>query len=564
MDKTLRIGTSDFRKYIESDGYFIDKTLLIKEVIDSTHEVLVFPRPRRFGKTLNLSMLKYFFDCNKKDTAKLFKDFEISRCEKKYTEKQGQYPVIFLTLKDVKKETFEGCIARFKSLLSDLYIEHNYLLKSDVLDANEKINFERIIKEEANIEKYEASLKHLSKSLSEYHKQSVLILIDEYDTPIHAGYSYNYYNQVISFMRNFMSDAFKDNEYLYKGVITGILRIARESIFSGLNNPGIFTILNYSFADKFGFTENETLQLLKDSGLADKIDMVRHWYNGYKFGDTENIYNPWSISNYIAMHREGFKPYWVNTSSDDLIRKRINEKDGDEIRNDIERLIKGETIEKNLNENMVFPDLNTDKELLWSLLTFSGYLTTVKNVKEKLYELKIPNYEITTLFKEIILGWLNTSLKLGTSLLYKTVESLKTNQTEQFKIQFKKLIGDTLSYYDIATEPEKVYHAYVLGLLTIVSDEYVIKSNRESGDGRYDILLRPYDVNSYGIVIEIKTLPKDASKRQIAGKLSAALRQISKNRYYNELLENHVTNHIQIAMVFAGKDVHIKTKANTC
>jgi len=560
MNKRLKIGTSDFRNTIEANGYYVDKTLLIKEVIDSEHEVLLFPRPRRFGKTLNLSMLRYFFDLNQKNTAALFTDLKIWQEEEKYRSMQGKYPVIYLTLKDIKNESFDEFVSSIKYLIIKLFEEHDYLLNSEVLRASEKMRYEQIISEKESTKIYENSLKDLSDYLYRFHNKKVVILIDEYDTPIHTAFYYNYYDKVISFMRNFLSAAFKDNVYLYKGVITGILRVSRESIFSGLNNLGVYSILSYHFSDKFGFTETETKDLLTYFKLIDNYEDIKKWYNGYKFGDTENIYNPWSIVNYVAKSAEGCQAHWVNTSSDELIRNRITEKNAESIRQDIEKLIKGETLSKILDENIVFANLDSEKELLWSLLTFSGYLTILKQEGDFHY-IKIPNYEIQTLYRMIILDWLNISVKFSKSLLYETTTNLLENKIVEFEKNFKRLLGDTLSYFDISNEAEKIYHAYMLGMLAITRGEYLVKSNRESGDGRYDILLMPLESDKYGVVIEIKTLTKEATKEQIDAKLTEALAQISENEYYKELIDNNIGKRIELGIVFAGKNIAVRANS---
>ena len=557
--KTLQIGSSNFKDFIESDGYFVDKTLLIQEVIDTHFKVLLIPRPRRFGKSINLSMLKSYFDAGEKDTAKLFESFKIWQAGEYYTSKQGKYPVIHLSLKGGKATTFEKSQTHIFSILTDVYREFSWLLETDTLDVNEKNDFSQIAARTADASLYDSALKKLSKYLSEYYGEKVLILMDEYDAPIHTGFYHGYYNQIIELMKSLMGNTFKDNDALYKGVITGILRIAKESIFSDLNNPGIFTILSATFDDKFGFTEEEVHKLLTYYDLAQNSEQVKKWYDGYTFGHTDHIYNPWSIINYIARHTEGFKPYWVNTSSDDLIKSRIIEKEATEMRSSIEKLLLGETVPRRIDENIVFSDFDEDRELLWSLLTFCGYLSPVEQVgAEEDHELRIPNYEIKLLFKNIILEWFRKELKVRQSTLRAMAKSLKENRIPDFKRYFKKIMGDTFSYFDTNTEPERVYQAYVLGLLGIMGDEYVIKSNKESGLGRYDILLLPRNNNNYGIIIEIKQLKKTASADRIKVELSDALKQITKNKYYKELIAHKVQNRIEMAMVFVGKEVHLE------
>ena len=559
-DKKLIIGNSNFKSLIERNGYFVDKTLFIKELIDNEYDVVLIPRPRRFGKTLNLSMLRYFFDINEPDTAQLFEPFKIWQSGEAYVQEQGKYPVIELSLKDIKESSYENCELFLKEIIADLYQKKRYVLVGDFLNDFEKKEFAEIMRKQAHIVTYKSSLQKLSQYLFRYHHEKVIILLDEYDNPIHAGYIHGYFSEIIDFMKSFMGSAFKGNTYLYKGVITGILRISKESVFSDLNNLGVYTVLNYAFSDKFGFTEAETFSLLQTFGLGHQFEEVKQWYNGYQMGNSKNIYNPWSMVGFIAKHEEGFKPHWVNTSSDHLIREQIITKSAHEIRENIGHLLKGGTISKDINENIIFSDLETQQELLWSLLLFSGYLTIDQFVKVKKYLLKIPNYEIKTLFQDMILQWLNTGLQLQTSLLQTTIESLTNNQIEKFEHHFKQIMGDTFSYYDIHTEAERVFQSYVLGLLAILSDDYIIRSNRESGAGRYDILLLPYDKSRYGIIIEIKTLAKDATKRKISMNLNKGLKQMDRNAYFKELLDHKVERQIEMVMVFAGKEVHIKTK----
>ena len=378
-------------------------------------------------------------------------------------------------------------------------------------------------------------------------------------------------------MRSLLSGAFKDNKYLYKGVITGILRVSKESIFSGLNNMGVYSILDDRFSDCFGFTETEVKQILLDFEVTSDYGEIKKWYDGYKIGDTSDIYNPWSILNYALEFNKGFQPFWVNTSSDDLLKEQLKGRNENYTREQLLKLINNETIEKTIDQNFVFQDLETDKELLWTLLTFSGYLTTESKRDVNNFMLKIPNYEIKFVFKNIILKWLSVDIKIRKTLLEDTTKYLITNQIEKFEKGFKEIISDTFSYFDTKGEPENVYpvefkelfnrvnQSYVLGLLAIIGDDYIIKSNRESGEGRYDIILIPHDKTQYGIVIEIKQIKKRAKEKEVSfskridDKIYEALYQIESNRYYNELIINGITNIIKLPIVFAGKVPHIST-----
>lgn len=561
----LNLGNSDFKDIIENSNYFVDKTLLIEEIINSENQVLLLPRPRRFGKTLNLSMLRYFFDISQPENEKLFKHLKIWQTEQNVISKRGKYPVIYLSFKDAKANTWNETYKYILNEIINQYSAHDYLLKNTLLKQHERNTYLEILNKKADSVDYADSIKKLSEYLCRYYKEKVVILVDEYDTPIQSGYE-KFYDEVISFMRNLLGGAFKDNNYLYKGVITGILRVSRESIFTGLNNIGVYTVLDDDFSDKFGFIEAEVKQILADFEVTTDYSQIKKWYDGYKFGNTSDIYNPWSILNYAKSYINGFKPYWVNTSSDELIREQLKEPNANNTREQLYLLINSETIEKRINENFIFPNLNTNTELLWSLLVFSGYLTIDNKLNINEYTLKIPNYEIRFVFKNIIIDWLNLDVKIKQSLLIETTKYLINNDIEKFEKGFKEIIGDTFSYFDIKGEPENVYQSYVLGLLAIIGDDYVIKSNRESGEGRYDIMLIPHDKSRYGIVIEIKQINRDDKENndafiaRIENKINEALNQIEKNKYYKELIDNKITNIIRLPIVFAGKVPYIRPK----
>jgi len=560
--KKLDLGNSDFKSIIENNNYFVDKSLFIEEVINSQSQVILLPRPRRFGKTLNLSMLKYYFAINQLENKNLFTNLKIWQTAPEIKEKQAKYPVIHVSFKDAKANSWEDAYKLIVIQLIKLYLSHDYLLNSGVLKDAEKITFNEIIYKKADSTEYSDSLFKLSDYLYRYYHQKVVILVDEYDTPIQAGYN-NFYDKAISFMRNLLSGAFKDNTSLYKGVITGILRVSRESIFTGLNNVSVHSVLDNEFSDKFGFTEVETKQILKDFEVPTEYEEIKKWYDGYKIGQTTDIYNPWSILNYTVGYKNGFKTYWANTSSNELLKEQLADRNENYTREQLLGLINNETIEKEIDENFVFPNLDKNKELLWSLLTFSGYLTSINKIGRKSYELKIPNYEIKTVFQDIILDWLNTDLKIKQALLIDTTKYLINNEIDKFETGFKKIMGDTFSYFDINGEPENVYQSYVLGLLAIIGDDYIIKSNRESGEGRYDILLIPHDKTKFGIVIEIKQIVRNEKEdnetfiKKIDDKIKEAKKQIDKNKYYMELIDNKISKIIKLPIVFAGKEPYI-------
>ncbi len=391
--------------------------------------------------------------------------------------------------------------------------------------------------------------------------------MDEYDAPIQSAYE-DYYDDAVDFMRSLMSGAFKDNSNLHKGVITGILRVSRESIFSDLNNIGVFSIMQNKFANNFGFSEKEVKEFFTYFNISVPFEEIKTWYDGYRFGDLSGIYNPWSAIKFVSNSQEErkaeFKPFWVNTSSNNLIKNLIKNKANSSIRSEILKLLNDEPIEKNIEENFVFSDLKTDNQLIWTLFLFSGYITVKKHIAKKKYALKIPNYEVKTIFQDIIIHWFKTDIKVRTELLENMANSLINNDLKTFEKSFKEIMGDTFSYYDTAKNNEYVFHAYMLGLLAIIGDDYILKSNRESGDGRYDIMLIPKQIKgNNGVVIEIKRTEKQQENEsdedfhdRINKKIKEAEKQINKNKYHKELLYNGIAeeNIVKVPIVFAGKE----------
>ena len=573
-DKTLKIGRSDFGLFIKNGYYLVDKTKLIYDFHNNSNDIILFPRPKRFGKTLNLSMIEYFYDIQKLTDKILFSKLEIAQRKVFCDEHQNKYPVINISLKNVKASSWKKCYEAFKSEIADLYSRHEYLLVSEKLSERDKKQFSQIINENATQTKFEFSLKHLSKYLEQHWGQKVLILVDEYDAPIISAFNSTntpiksedkenktYYEKVIEFMQGLLGGAYKGNGALFKGMITGVMRVGRESIFSEWNNFDVFGITSNYFSDNFGFTEKETGKILKDFGLENKKEEIKYWYDGYKFGDKSNIYNPWSIVNYIGKSKDGFKPYWINSGDYSLIKNRIVEIG---VKDKVHKLIEGEIIEEELYDNFVFQDFETNDRLFWSLLTDNGYLTQEGKAKYDNHKLRIPNKEI----------------KITRDLLIETADNLINNKIEEFENGFRKIVGDTLSYYDIAEKTDKqtkekivtneqIYHVYTLGLLAILTDDYIIKSNKESGEGRYDIMLVPYDKNRNGVVIEIKSIGKQGKSeekkdfiKRVNNEIKGALNQIDKNRYYTELIENKINpdNIIKLTIVFAGKEPYINEK----
>ncbi|KYH35154.1 putative AAA-ATPase [Clostridium tepidiprofundi DSM 19306] len=554
MKKRIPIGVSDFKSIIEENYYFVDKSLFIKEVIEDGSKVILIPRPRRFGKTLNLSMLKYFYEKESCDNRYLFSNLKINKF-KEVMDIQGKYPVIYITFKDEKHSQWERCLSSLERLIKSEFGKHSYILKSDVLAEYEKEEVLDILYGRASHDTYIDGLKLLSEYLYRYYNKKVVILIDEYDVPIQSGFLYGYYDKVIEFMRIFLSGGLKDNVYLEKSVLTGILRVAKESIFSGLNNLDVSTILSYNFDSWFGFLDEEVEELFKYYNIEYDMDNVRNWYNGYIFGD-KVIYNPWSVLKYAKSYREGFKPYWVNTSSNDLV-KRILSRGGEKLKIELESLIKGEPIEKIVNQDIVIKDIDSSSENTWSFLLFSGYLKVCdRKWKEgDLYcKLTIPNLEVKYLYKQIIKSWFNENVSSDNFNIM--LKSLITGDIETFDILFSEYVLKSLSYFDVgSTESEKVYHAFVLGMLVSLNKDYYVKSNRESGYGRYDVMIIPKDINKKGIIIEFK---KVFAKEDLEKAALKALKQIREKKYRQELIYRGVKDIIELAIVFEGKNVFIK------
>ncbi len=552
--KKLPIGISDFRKVIRDNNYFVDKSLFIQELINSNAQVALMPRPRRFGKTLNLSMLQYFFE-NNQDTKELFRDLAIYKTEE-FNKYINQYPVIFLSFKDIKNSNFDETIEGVKDLISNEY-ERHYNNIIEVVSIREKTIIDSIINLTASNKNYENSLKLLSKLLYKKYNQEVIILIDEYDTPIHASYLNEYYNEMIEFIRNLLSGAFKDNSYLFKGIITGILRVSRESIFSGLNNIATYSILDYEYSNKFGFTIDETKKILDDFNLSDRYEIISKLYNGYKIGD-EIIFNPWSIINFIADKKNRPLPYWANTSSNDLVKYLIKISSMN-FKKSLEIWLKGGSVKRELDSNVVFNELEKNEKNIYSLLFFSGYLKCLnKELKDETYycNLAIPNQEVYYIFRKIISNWIDESFDINR--LQTLLKSLIEGDTKLFEKLFSQFVLETLSFYDVNKKNEEaVYHAFLLGVLINLTD-YEIISNRESGLGRVDIiLLNKADKTKAAIIMELKTIDKFEEETKESA-LKNALKQIEDKKYEIEVKKRGYNNILKMGVVFDGKRVWVK------
>ncbi|MBS0622630.1 MAG: AAA family ATPase [Verrucomicrobia bacterium] len=554
QQRHLPLGISDFKKIIDENRAYVDKSLLIEEIVTTGIQVALIPRPRRFGKTLNLSMLRYFFEKSEENTSYLFKHLKVwhhAQCRSL----QGQFPVIFLTFKDVKHSSWESTFEHLSMLLSEEFQRHRYLLESDLFGPEEQENFQAILKTQANPTLCAASLRLLSHWLSLYHKQPVVLLIDEYDTPVHSAYIHNYYDPTIEFLRNLLSSCLKDNPHLQLGVLTGILRIAKESIFSGLNNVSTFTLLNETFRDKFGLLEVEVSGLLQEYGLLEKLPEFKRWYNGYRVGSCASIYNPWSVLSCIAQ-QGNLAPYWVNTSDNALV-KRLIAQGTEELKADLEELLREGILKKNIEDGLVFPQLDQNPNAVWSLLLFTGYLTldAIPPYGSPI-PLKIPNIEVGELYRTMIVEWFTKTLyERRYHLLLK---SLTQGDVDTFSQLFKEFMFSSVSVFDVPAEAsEKIYHAFVLGMLVGLKDSYEVKSNRESGLGRYDVMLFPKNPQDLGIIMEFKKVGR-FENIDVETALHSAMQQIKDKHYALELKERGVQRILYLAFAFEGKQVLIQ------
>lgn len=549
--KKLPIGISDFKEIIEQKYHYIDKTLLVRELIERVSKVVLLPRPRRFGKTLNLSMLNYFFS-NTARARHLFEDTSIAGDSDSMAH-QGQYPVIFLSFKDVKVATWSEALRKMQNMLSELFACQDKNIVAGLTEHEQRF-WEAILYRTAQKADLEDSLKFLSRALERYYGKKVVVLLDEYDAPIHAAFQYGYYQEMVGFMRNLLSCVLKDNLSLHLGVLTGILRTAKEGIFSGLNNLVVYTILDEPFSTHFGFTESEVEQLLVDYQLQEKRAEVKEWYNGYHFAGA-TIYNPWSLLNCVQ-NQGKLQPYWANTSDNALIMEIIARAD-ESTKRALEALMRHQAVYEEVDAAFVFSDVEHHIVALWSLLLFAGYLTPqTQELREGRWycDLIIPNKEIYVLYKQLIERSFNQALSYAgvTQMRY----ALETGKGDLFEEVIQKYLLNSMSMFDLPSdEPEKSYHLFVLGLLVTLSDVYEVISNRESGYGRYDIILVPKDPKKYGIVIEFKRVMKKETLEQAA---KSAVQQIQEKHYAHELRCRGITKITGFGIAFQGKEVLLK------
>ncbi len=553
--KPLPIGISD---YIRAQGeyYYVDKTLLIRDFLDRKELVSLFTRPRRFGKTMNMDMLRVFFEISDEDTSKYFVDKEIWKCGEKYREHQGKYPVIFLTFKDVKFDSWDATFAKISELIQDEFGRHRELKNSDKLEQYEKDYFGKIMSGNITEVELTSSLQRLSKMLNSHYGIAPIIIIDEYDTPIQEGYSKEFYDEITGFMRNFFSGAFKDNRNLSYGFLTGILRIAQESIFSGLNNLAVNTIMDDEYDSFFGFTEVDIKKMLSYYGASDKENELKAWYDGYLFGSKE-IYNPWSVISYLS---KGCLPqaYWVNTGKNEILEDVLKSATED-ITEKLYSLLQGERVIARIDQNVVYRAISEDPANIYSLLLVAGYLKAPKKELQGdgswLCEVSIPNREIASVYKNEILSHLMQIGAVGKSTANKIAESLYSSNLKRLQEGIAEYMSKSISFYD--SSAEGFYHGLMLGLIAMMDNQYKIKSNRESGDGRYDISLFPRDNRYPGIIMEFKS-GKRLSEKALEALAAEALGQIDDKIYDSEMRENGVTDILKLGIAFSGKNVKIQ------
>lgn len=561
----LPIGISNYRELITTkspttgDGFlFVDKSLLIKELVDDLTKVIIFTRPRRFGKTLNLSMLQHFFAAKVEGqpTTQLFNNLAISNYPE-YMQEQGKYPVILISFKEVKQPTFELCLDKIKSVIAATYREFRQELSAITIAADDKKYIDLILNENSNRITLENSLKRLLELLTNHYHIRPILLIDEYDTPIQEAYTRGYYEELVPFFRNFLSGPLKDEAFLKRAILTGILRVSKESFFSGLNNVEIYSILHERYSPYFGFTVNETNELLTKANLSTDSNQTKEWFNGYNFGGI-TIYNPWSIIKFIKEQGE-LTPYWVNTSDNELIRDLLINAEP-QIQDKIGQLIAGVPIQEIVDEHLVFQDLEKNRGALWSLLLMSGYLKTLGFTKTdfgKLYDLAIPNKEVEYLYKNIFREWLSGNK--GMIWYQELLSSLTNGRIAEFEIKLQDAILQMASYYDAKKNTQEIfYQGLMLGLVSGLKDSYEIKSNRESGLGRYDLSLIPKATNKLGIVMEFKA--KTAKDQETVEELAIlALQQIKKSKYTEELKFRGVAKICCLGIGFSGKIIKVAT-----
>ena len=548
-NKSLPIGVSDF-KLATTGYYYVDKTLMIRDFLDKKPMVSLFTRPRRFGKTLNMDMLRVFFEKTNEDTSVYFKDKQIWQCGDYYTKHQGQYPVIFLTFKDVKSMTWEETFQKIRRLISLEFIRHNELETSSVLTAYEKEQYHLLAGDSGDEVDCQMGLQLLSLLLHKHYGRECIIIIDEYDTPIQQGHTCNFYPEIVNFMRNFFSGGLKDNPHLAFGFLTGILRVAKESIFSGMNNLKTYSILDDGYSSYFGFTEKEVKDMLRYYGKDDKYNELSEWYDGYRFGNTE-IFNPWSVINYISDNCFP-KAFWQSTGSNEIIGEIIQAATP-EITKDLYKLLCGEKIAAYIDTGVIYPEVQNNPYSIYSFLLVAGYLKVANIYPQSdgnfMCDVAIPNKEITFVYEKEVLNRTNQN-----SLAISISQAIFSKDTQKLQALLEDFMVKSISSIDGANEG--FYHGMMLGLCAILGNRYKIRSNRESGLGRFDIQLMPLTKGMPGFIFEFKHTKDEHT--DLSALADSALQQIEAKKYDTELRDNGVNSIIIIGIAFRGKSAVVK------
>lgn len=549
----LPIGVDNFEKLITKGYYYVDKTLLIKELIDRKGEVNLFTRPRRFGKTLNMSMLRYFFGNGETDHAQLFKGTRIMAAGEKYLSEMGRYPVIALSLKSMKQDTYKEAFHCLKEEIAREFKKHPEVAGSLALD-DDREKYTRLMNRRADEEEYLTSLKFLSECLASFYGEKTVILVDEYDVPLENAYFRGFYDKMIVLIRSLFESAFKTNDTLEFAAVTGCLRISRESIFTGLNNLNIISITDSSYAEHFGFTQKEVDSILKDYGLEENCQTVKAWYDGYQFGDTE-VYNPWSVINYVNSccgNRNALpRPYWSNTSSNSIVRTLV-EKADISVKQEIEALIGGGTVTKAVHEDITYEDMDSTQENLWNFLSFTGYLKKVREYpdgEDIFIEMAIPNSEVRYIYKNTVLRWFEERTKeKNLTPLY---ESILQGDAEKAAEILSQNLMDTISFYDYQ---ESYYHGFLAGMLKNIGN-YIVVSNRESGNRRPDLLLKYPSVRGKAVILEVKVA---GTYQELEQKCAEALQQIEHQKYEESLRREGYQDILKYGVAFYKKECMMK------
>ena len=551
LKRPMPVGIEDFKDLVTGNYYFIDKTRFIQELIDTQSKVTLITRPRRFGKTLSLSMLQYFFTLeNAEENRQLFAGLDIERAGEKYMSQQGTRPVVFLTLKEVRARAFANMTVLMAEFLRRLYGQYAYLGQSDALSAEDRQYFSDILKSACGMEKMKFALSNLMAALEKHHQKKPVLLLDEYDAPILSAWENGYYRECIDFMRGFLGSALKTNPALGFAVLTGITRISKESIFSGLNNLKVCSVLSNHYNDIFGFTQDEAARLLAECGAADKVAELARWYDGYLFGSAE-IYNPWSVVQYLDNGCE-FRPYWLNTSGNSILKDLLTKVDRRR-QKELEGLLHGIGVESPVMEEVVYSDLTDSRDALFMMLMTAGYLKPVKTWKDEDCAdwalLQIPNLEVRMAYRKEILGHIVPSQ--GESLLRDMLRAMTTGDTEEFSECLSCILRDFVSYHDTA-QPESFYHGLMLGFSVLLDGKYQVKSNRESGYGRFDLAFFPLRPGTPGVILELKAA---GSEEELEERAKEALQQIAEKEYCAELSRQGASDVWRYGIAFHGKKV---------